>query len=210
MLEDSPSEISSPSMSSPELTYDVYYWIIQAVADVSTEGAGDKVCVKTLLACCLVNRAWCRLAQPILNQTVVIETKNDLNRRIFAPSNVHHLTSLQSIILHMAPEEHFTFNVDTILRNLPNPHLLRTFACYDGARLPESSDEKDRELVGTSQFSPRPLDLDLSGLREALLGSIDFGPNWLPLLQIAPSLRCLELYCCSWYVIASIGFRISG
>jgi hypothetical protein len=197
-------------MSLPELNYDVYYWIIQAVADVSPEGAGDEICVKTLLACCLVNHAWCRLAQPILNQTVVIKTENDLTRRIFAPSNIHHLTSLQSIILHRASGEHFTFNVDTILRTLPNSHLLQSFACYDVARLSESSDEKDRELVGTSHFPPRPLDLDLSGLREALLGSIPFGPNWLSLLQIAPNLRCLILYGCGWYVTSSMGFGISG
>jgi hypothetical protein len=192
----------------PELTYDIYYWIIQAVANSSTDRDDDRISIKTLLACCLVDHAWCRLAQPILNQTIVVNTENDLNRRILARSNDHHLAGLRNIVFRDTGEGHFSYSVDTILQALPKSSLLRSIACYDGARLTESSDGKDREMIGKSRISPRPLGLDLSGLHEAVLGSISFGPNWVPLLLVAPNLRYLTLHQCGWCVCSFTGFRL--
>jgi hypothetical protein len=196
--------------SAPELSYDIYYWIIQAVGDASTDGARDKICAKTLLSCCLVNHAWRQLAQPLLNQIVVIENDDDLNRRILARSSDHHLSGLRNIVFRESSDGHYTFNLDTILRVLPKSNLLRSFTCYDGGRLPESSDEMDRELIGTPRFPPSPLSLDLSGLREALLGSIPFGPSWVPLLLVAPNLRHLRFHCCGWFVNFFISFPLCG
>lgn len=184
----------------PELSYDIYHWIIQKVADASTEGARDQICVKTLMACCLVNRSWRQLAQPILNQTVVVNTKDDLDRRIFARSKEHHLNGVRNIVFREKNEGYYTFDLDTILRGLPHLHLLRSFTCYEGGRLPESSDAKDREVIGKSRVSPEPLDLDLSGLRQALLGSIPNGPNWVPLLLVAHNLQYLIFHGCGWCV----------
>jgi hypothetical protein len=176
------------------------------VADAPTETARDKICAETLLACCLVNRAWHRLAQPTLNQTVVINNTDNLNRWILGRSKDHHLGSLRYIVLGETWGESFTFNVDIILRALPNPHLLRSFVCYDGAQLPESSDARARELVGTSRFPPQPLDVNLSGLHGVLLGTISYGPNWLPFLLVAPNLRYLIFHGCGWCISSSIYF----
>jgi hypothetical protein len=100
--------------SVPDLTYDIFYWIIQAVADTSAEGARDNTCVDTLLACCLVNSTWCRLAQPILNQTIIVNTQADLNRRILARSK-DHLGSVQEIVFFETWKERFTFEFESIL-----------------------------------------------------------------------------------------------
>jgi hypothetical protein len=190
----------------PELSYDLYHWIIQAVANSSTDGTRDKTCLKTLLACCLVNSTWHRLAQPIINQTVLIETQDDLDRRIFSRSK-EDLSGLRNIVIREKGGPYSTFDVERILRALPKLQLLRFFACYDGGRLPGCSEDRDRELVGTSHFSPKPLDLDLSGLREAVLGSIPAGPNWVPLMLASPNLRCLVFHCCGWCVSSFIDFR---
>jgi hypothetical protein len=189
----------------PELSYDIYHWIIQEVANSSTEGARDQLCVKTLLACCLVNRSWCELAQPLLNQTVVVNTSDELDRRIFARLKDHHLNGLRNIVLREKYGGYDTFEVDAILRALPNLRLLRSFTCYDHGRLSESSDAKDREVIGKSRVSPRPLDLDLSGLRQAVLGSINYGPNWVPLLLSAQNLQYLIFHSCGWCVNLFIG-----
>jgi hypothetical protein len=184
----------------PELSYDIYQLIIQEVADASMEGARDQICTKTLLSCCLVNRAWRQIAQPILNQTIVINTEGDLNRRILDRTKDRHLKSLRNIVFREKDEKYWTFDVDSILKALPNVQLLRSFVCYNHARLPDSSDAKDRELVGTSRFVPSALSLDLSGIREAVLGSIDFGPNWVPLMLGTPNLQYLIFHGCGWCV----------
>src|ERR1700755_2150981 len=111
-----------------ELNYDIYQYIIQAVADASAERAYEKIWVKTLLACCLVNHAWRRLAQPILNQTIHVNSADELNRRVLARSKDRHLSSLRNIVFREAWGEHFSFHVDGVLRALPNLHQLRSFA----------------------------------------------------------------------------------
>lgn len=184
----------------PELSYDVYHWIIQEVANASTEDPRDPTCVKTLLACCLVNSAWRQLAQPILNQTIIVNNQIELDNRILARWEDHHLRSLRNIVLRQKNEGYWTFNVVALLKALPSLPLLQAFFCYDHGFLPESSDQNDRELSGTSHFVPQPLNLDLSGLRQATLGSIPFGPNWVPLLMITPNLQYLNFCGCGWYV----------
>jgi hypothetical protein len=192
-------------MSPPELTYDIYQIIIQAVADSSRDGVRDRTCAETLWACCLVNLNWRRLAQPILNQTIMIDTQNHLNRRIMTRSNDHHLGGLRRIVFQETWRERFSFNVDSVLQALPSSQLLRSFICFGGAQLPESSDENDRALVHTSHFSPQPLALDLSGLRKAVLGPISFGPGWVPFLRAVPNLRYLTFHHCGWCVSSSFG-----
>jgi hypothetical protein len=194
-----PGEIHHTMASVPELSYDIHHCIIQAVADASNHGADHNIWVQTLLACCLVDRAWGRLAHPLLNQTVLIKTTEHLNRRIFSRWQGHGLGGLRYLILRRA-DEWFNFNLYNILRALPNPELLRSFTCFDGALLLDTTDEMDRELVDTSSFSSSPLDLDLSGLCEAELGSTSFGHDWSALLLIVPNLQYLTFHGCDWCV----------
>lgn len=183
----------------PEFSYDIYHWIIQEVAKTSRDGARDPDCVKALLACCLVNSSWRQLAQPILNQTIVANTKKELDCRILDRSEDPLLKSLRTIVLCEKNDIYTTFDVVAILKALPNLSLLQSFICYNHGRLPESSDQNDRELVGKSRFIPVSLDLDLSGLRHATLGSIPFGPNWVPFLMAIPNLQHLTLHGLCWW-----------
>lgn len=155
--------------------------------------------MKVLLACCLVNSSWLQIGQPILNQTIVANTEKELDRRVFERSENLLLKSVRSIVLCEKNDVYTTLDVVAILMALPSLSRLQSFHCYDHGRLPDSSDQKDREHVGRSRVTPLPLDLDLSGLSRATLGSISGGTNWVPFLMATPSLQQLTLYGLGWW-----------
>lgn len=183
----------------PDLSYDIYHWIIQEVASTSRYGYRDPECVNSLLACCLVNSSWRQLAQPILNQTIVANTPKQLDRRLFHRSRDPHLKGVRTISLCEKDDIYFTIDVVAVLKALPSLPRLRSFHCYNHGLLSGSSDQKDREDVGKPRVIPHPVDLDLSSLRHATLGSIANGANWVPFLMATPTLQHLTLHGLGWW-----------
>lgn len=186
-------------MTSLDLNYDIYQHIIRAVDDTSTASTRDKLCLQTLLSCCLVNHLWRRLAQPILNQTIIVESEDDLKRRIAARLNDPHLTSLRNIVIRNTWQHRLYVDIETVLGSLPSPHLLRCFVGLEGIELPGNSDAQHREQVGAQRVIPLPLNVDLSGLREAVIGLVGTGPCWVPFLRVVPNLQYLTFYQSGWW-----------
>ncbi|CAJ2513256.1 Uu.00g013750.m01.CDS01 [Anthostomella pinea] len=182
----------------PTLNDDILLLIFEAVG-TSKDRRRDQSCVKTLLACCLVSEAWQRLVQPILNQVLIIDSEDHLQRRLLNRSP-EDLKGVREIVLQQShPDAHFHLDLGQVLRALPLQNL-RSFICFDRATFGgyHSHDPLDRSLIGQVRYSPPPLDHDLSSVREALLCNINGGSSWTPFLLRTTKLRDLTFHGAGW------------
>ncbi|KAK3678306.1 hypothetical protein LTR78_001601 [Recurvomyces mirabilis] len=179
------------------LDEDLYRQIIFLAGQSSRDSSRrDQICIDILRTCCLVSRTWRRLAQPILEQTIVLDNGDQLEKRLLNRSKKE-LRLLRDLVIRQPGGGHWEMDVQAILNAIPTEKL-RSLLFFEDAGRYRSPPFDDRSVIGTAVYTPPPLKHDLSSLREALLCNIHGGSSWLPLLQVTPALKDLTFYHAGW------------
>ncbi|KAK3653646.1 hypothetical protein LTR56_004501 [Elasticomyces elasticus] len=181
-----------------ELNEDIWRLVFQAAAaSIHTPENRDPESSNTLLACCLVCKTWQRPAQAILRRTLVISSERQLKQRLLQRSEEDLKYVREAVFSHRSGQGYFTCDPEPVLHALPTAELVSLAFRLDGTKVPRR-DAIDRAAIGSGHYAPPPYPFTFPRLREAVLGNINGGASWTPLLQVTPALEYLELVGVGW------------
>ncbi|KAK3641467.1 hypothetical protein LTR56_011280 [Elasticomyces elasticus] len=181
-----------------ELNEDILRLVFQAAAaSIHTSENRDPESPSTLLACCLVCKTWQRPAQAILQRTLVIGSERQLARRLLSRSEDDLKYVREAIFSQQSGRGYFRCDPEPVLKALPTNELVSLAFRLDGTFAP-GRDAIDRAAIGTRHHAPPPYPFTFPRLREAVLGNINGGASWTPLLQVTPALQYLEMVGVGW------------
>ncbi|KAK5692637.1 hypothetical protein LTR97_010949 [Elasticomyces elasticus] len=180
-----------------ELNEDIWHLVFQAAADHDSEDRDrHQESINTLLACCLVCKTWRRLAQSVLQKFLFVSTKAQLDRRLLNRTEKE-VSYIRHAVFRQSGEAYFRCDPEPTLLALPTSELFSLVFCMDGT-FAQGRDAVDRAAIGTGHHVPLPYPFTLSRLRELLVGSINGGASWTPLLQVTPALHDLTMVGVGW------------